>query len=194
MDVQYTRADDRLSDKQLQQIAGLIYDTDPYIYPAMYKDKQEAEAIIPRMIRKGDRMFRAENMFIALEGKAVIGVLLWKRGPLRWDPEIYEKCGGKAEHIGRVVREYFDLFAETPAATASLVRISVREDRRRRRIGTALADLFMREEAGPCELYVLINNTGAVGFFESQGFKPRETRPGFSLDYSAYPCYWMVRK
>lgn len=194
MSIQYRRADSRLTEKQLQAIGGLIYDSDQYIYPAMFKNRQEAETIIAKMIRAGDQMFRTENLFVALDGKEIVGVLLWKSGPMQWDEGIYKKCGGKAEHIVRVVQEYFNLFAETSLNTTSMVRISVREDRRRNGIGSNLMDLFIQEEAGPYELYVLINNEEAIRFFEANGFKPRETRPGFSLDYSAYPCYWMVRK
>jgi ribosomal protein S18 acetylase RimI-like enzyme len=194
MGIQCRRADKGLSDRQLQEIAGLIYDTDPYIYPAMFKDRKEAEIVLPRMIRSGDRIFRTEHMFIAVDEKEVIGVLLWKRGPVSWNTAVYEKCGGNGEHIARVVREYFNLFAETKDNTATMVRIGVREDMRRNHIGSLLMETFMQEEAGPYELYVLINNTEAVRFFEKDGFRIRETRPGFSLDYSAYPCYWMVRK
>ena len=194
MDIQCRRADRKLTEKQLQAIAGLIYDTDPHIYPAMFKDRQEAETVIPRMIRSGDQMFGTGNMFIAAAGKEIVGVLLWKRGPVQWDPAIYKKCGGNAEHIVRVVREYFNLFAETPANTASMVRISVREDLRGQQVGRRLMDTFLQEEPGPYELYVLINNTPAIRFFKESGFRIRETRPGFSLDYSAYPCYWMVRE
>ena len=194
MSIQYRRAGNRLTEKQLQSIAGLIYDTDQHIYPAMFKNKQEAETIIPQMIRAGDQMFRTENLFVAVDGAKIVGVLLWKRGPMQWNADIYKKCGGKAEHIARVVQEYFNLFAETAVNTASMVRISVREDRRRKKIGRGLMDLFFREEPGPYELYVLINNEESIRFFEENGFKIRETRPGFSLDYSAYPCYWMVRR
>ena len=186
------RADNSLSDRRLMELAGLIYDTDLYIYPAMFKDRHEAELIIPKMIRSGDQMFRIENLFVAVDEKGIAGVLLWKRGPVQWNSEIYQNCGGSAEHIDRVVQEYFHLFAETAVDTASMVRISVRADLQGKHIGRLLMNTFMQEEPGPYELYVLINNTNAVRFFEDMGFRIRETRPGFSLDYSAYPCYWMV--
>ena len=191
--IQCMRAGHSLSDRQLKVIAGLIYDSDPYIYPAMFAGRQEAEAVLSRMIRSGDQMFRPENMFIAASGKEIAGVLLWKRGPVEWNPAVYEKCGGNARHIERVVQEYFHLFAETPDHMASMVRISVRGDLQGNHIGSLLMDTFMKEEPGPYELYVLMNHADAIRFFMEKGFKIRETRPGFSLDYSAYPCYWMVR-
>ena len=76
MDIQCRRADRKLTEKQLQAIAGLIYDTDPHIYPAMFKDRQEAETVIPRMIRSEDLMFRTDNLFIAVDGNEIVGVLM----------------------------------------------------------------------------------------------------------------------
>ena len=193
-DTVFRRADKPLSDAQMKEIAALIYDTDLYIYPAMFTSRQEAETIIPKMIRAGDQMFRRENMFVAMKGIHVAGVLIWMRGPLRWNKKIYEKCGGRAEHIDRVVMEYFDLFAEARADMVSLVRISVKEELRGTGIGGALVDTFLEAEKGSCQLFVLADNREAVPFFQKKGFRVRETRPGFSLDYRALPCFWMTRE
>lgn len=179
---------------QLKEIAGLIYDTDQFIYPAMFSSRQEAEAVLPKMIRAGDQMFRSENFFVAMNGAHVVGVLVWMRGPLQWNKKIYEKCGGRAEHIDRVVMEYFSLFAEAPADMASMVRISVQKEKRGNRIGSLLMDTFMEAEKGPYQLFVLANNTEAIPFFQGKGYGIRETRPGFSLDYQVLPCYWMVKE
>jgi len=193
-DIQCQRADKPLSEEQLKEIAGLIYDSDPYIYPAMFASRQEAEAVIPKMIRAGDQMFRRENLFVALDGTKVAGVLLWMRGPLAWNRKVYEKSGGKSKYIGRVAMEYLDLFAETPPDTVSLIRVSVKKDLWGNGIGSLLMESFLEAENGPYQLFVLSNNMGAVQFFREKGFIIRETRPGFSLDYQALPCYWMVRK
>ena len=192
-DIAYRRADRRLSEGQLKEIAGLIYDSDPYIYPAMFASRAEAEAVLPKMIRAGDPMFGQENLFIAMEGTKVAGVLVWTRGPLFWSKKIYEKSGGASAHIDRVMAEYFSLFAETPPDTASLIRLSVRPDRQGQGIGSLLTDTFFEEEKGPYQLYALSGNTEAIPFFQGKGFRIRETRPGFSLDYRALPCYWMVK-
>ena len=192
-DIVYRRADRRLSDGQLKEIAGLIYDSDPYIYPAMFASREDAEAVLPKMIRAGDPMFGQENLFTAMEGRQVAGVLVWTRGPLFWNKKIYEKCGGASAHIDRVMAEYFSLFAETPPDTASLIRLSVRPDRQGQGIGSRLTDAFFEEEKGPYQLYALSGNTEAIPFFRDKGFSIRETRPGFSLDYRALPCYWMVK-
>ena len=46
-DVICRRADKHLTEGQLKDIAALIYDTDLYIYPAMFADRQEAETVLP---------------------------------------------------------------------------------------------------------------------------------------------------
>jgi len=188
------RADRSLSEEQMKEVAGLIYDSDPFIYPAMFASRQEAEAVIPKMFRAKDPMFRRENLFVALDGTKVAGILLWMRGPLAWNKKTYEKCGGKAKYIDRVVMEYFDLFSETPPDTASIIRVSVDAELRGNKIGSMLVDAFLEVEKGPYQLFVLANNMEATGFFRQKGFRIRETRPGFSLDYQALPCYWMVKE
>ncbi len=193
-DIIYRRAERPLSDAQLKETAGLIYDTDLFIYPAMFHSRQEAVNIIPKMIRAGDQMFKNENLFVAMDGAKVAGVLLWMRGPLQWDKKIYEKCGGKSEHIDRVVMEYFNLFAEAKANMTTMVRISVKKELQRKQIGSQLMDTFLAEEKGPYQLFVLSDNAGAISFFQGKGFRIRETRPGFSLDYQVPPCFWMIRE
>ena len=193
-DIQCCRADIPLSDAQLKEIANLIYDTDLHIYPAMFRTKQEAEVVIPKMIRAGDKMFRPENMFIAMKGTEIIGVLIWIRGPLQWDKRIFEKCGGRAEYINRLAIEYFSLFDEASTDMASMVRISVKKELHGKHIGSLLMDTFINAETGPYQLFVLANNEEALPFFQEKGFVIRETRPGFSLDNQPLPCFWMVKR
>ena len=63
---------------------------------------REAETVIPKMIRAGDPMFRRENLFVALDGTKVAGVLLWikeksvsrpgPKGPMRIRVCVYHGC------------------------------------------------------------------------------------------------------
>lgn len=187
------RADKPLSDAQLKEIAGLIYDSDLYIYPAMFKSRQQADIIIPKMFRAGDQMFRGDNIFVAMDGTKIAGVLIWMRGPLQWNKKIYEECGGRSEHIDRVVMEYFNLFEEAPSNMNTIVRISVKKELRGNHIGNLLMKTFMEAEQGPYQLFVLSDNAEAISFFQEKGFIIRETRPGFSLDYQVPPCFWMIK-
>ena len=193
MNIICRRADKPLSDVQLKEIAGLIYDSDPYIYPAMFESRRHAENIIPKMIRAGDQMFKCDNIYAAMDGTKIAGVLVWMRGPLQWNKKIYEKCGGRAKHIDRVVMEYFNLFEEAPSDMNTMVRISVKKELQGNHIGSLLMQTFMEAEQGPYQLFVLSNNAEAISFFQKKGFRIRETRPGFSLNYQVPPCFWMTK-
>ena len=193
MNIICRRADKPLSDVQLKEIAGLIYDSDPYIYPAMFESRRHAENIIPKMIRAGDQMFKCDNIYAAMDGTKIAGVLVWMRGPLQWNKKIYEKCGGRAKHIDRVVKEYFNLFEEAPSDMNTMVRISVKKELQGNHIGSLLMQTFMEAEQGPYQLFVLSNNAEAISFFQKKGFRIRETRPGFSLNYQVPPCFWMTK-
>jgi len=193
MNIICRRADKPLSDVQLKEIAGLIYDSDPYIYPAMFESRRHAENIIPKMIRAGDQMFKCDNIYAAMDGTKIAGVLVWMRGPLQWNKKIYEKCGGRAKHIDRVVKEYFNLFEEAPSDMNTMVRISVKKELQGNHIGSMLMQTFMEAEQGPYQLFVLSNNAEAISFFQKKGFRIRETRPGFSLNYQVPPCFWMTK-
>ena len=188
------RADEQLSESQLKEIADLIYDSDLYIYPAMFESRQQAETIIPRMICAGDQMFKRDNIYVAMDGIKIVGVLIWMRGPLQWNKKIYEKCGGRSEYIDRIIPEYFNLFEEAPSNMNTVVRISVKKERQRNRIGTLLMQTVMEAEQGPYQLFVLSDNAGAISFFQGNGFSIREIRPGFSLDYEVPPCFWMIKE
>lgn len=49
-----------------EKLAELIYETDPYIYPAMFQNKEDAIKILAATIKRGDdNLFKKENIFVA---------------------------------------------------------------------------------------------------------------------------------
>ena len=167
-----------LSPENLGEIAGLIYDTDPYIYPAMFSSREEAVDIIPRMIRSGDAMFNPDNLYIALSDGSVAGIILWHRGPLLWDEGIYLSCGGRSPYIEDVRRRYFSNYASIPPDTVSIINVCASVPGRG--IGGRLMDAFLREVPGPYELYVLADNAPAIRLYQKHGFQITDTCRGYS--------------
>ena len=178
---------------QLEAAAGLIWDTDPYIYPAMFSSRAEAVGIIPRMFLAGDAMFRPEHLFAAESGGEVIGIILWTRGPLKWTPEIYRRCGGSSPHIERVRRGYFDSYRDIAPDMISLINVCVKDGARGKGVGGAMLDRFIGEHDRPMELYVLADNDPAIRLYSSRGFGIVETLRGFSLEDPDPKCHRMVR-
>lgn len=181
------------TDEQLKDIAGLIYDTDPYIYPTMFESRENAQVVIPKMIKAGDSMFRPESLFLAMEKDEVIGLILWIKGALKWDRTIYDRSGGNSPYIDRVCQEYFASYSETPDNIISIINVCVKEKTRGKGIGSRMMDSFLESTQGPYELFVLANNPAAVKLYEKKGFRIVETRQGFSLESNELPCHRMIR-
>ena len=183
-----------LTGQQLEDIAELIYETDPYIYPAMFSSKEEAMNIIPKMIEAEDSMFNLENFFLAEKDNRIVALILWHRGPLKWSDNIYCACGGKSPYIKKVKTGYFDSYADIPHDMASIINVCVNRSMRNQHVGNILIDAFIKMISGPYELFVLEDNTSAIKLYENKGFVVTETLQGFTVDNLDLPCLKMEKQ
>ena len=179
---------------QLEEISGLIYDTDPYIYPAMFASREEAVRVIPKMIQADDVMFCRENLFVAESGGHIVGIILWHEGPMNWNSEIYKNCGGDSAYIDEVEKRYFAAYQDIPPSCVSLINICISRDVRGQGIGGKMMDAFFQVKQGPFELFVLADNPAAVKLYQAKGFQITQQQGGFSLDGIAPLCYRMVKE
>lgn len=192
------KADERLDAKNAKQIAKLIYETDPFIYPCMFNSKEDALLILPRLFYSGrDRMFTTKNCFVAEQNGIVIGLILWYLGPLRWDSlPIKEEAAHEnislQEHFSKVEHQYFESYMDVPDGTISLINICISDDYRNQGIGTCMLRAFLEQYSGmKMELYVLADNMVARKAYENNGFRVVSTHQGFSSDNRELPCLLM---
>ena len=210
---QQLEQDSSLSDKDYANIAALIYETDPHIYPALFTlaagpegsgSPETAGKVLPAVFEKGtDAMFRKENLFVYRISGRIAGLILWHRGGLDWDTE---SLVATAEELGAAlngacvesVRNAYvgDRYGtDAEDGTLYLINICVVEDMRRKGIGREMMEEFIAEHPkDKMELCVLADNTGAVALYEQMGFKkPEDAAPGFSLSESKPSVYVMTR-
>ena len=190
------RNDTPLGSDRLREIAELVYNTDPYIYPAMFASRDEALAMIPAMFAARDPMFSLENLYVAEDGGRILGLILWIKGPMAWDTRVYDACmavAGRApsEHIGLVVREYFSAYRNQARDVISLINVCAAIPGQG--IGSALLEAFLRDHPDPCELYVLADNAAAIRLYERAGFQVAERLTGFSVEQTKPDCLRMTR-
>lgn len=179
-----------LSSLQLSQIAELIYDTDPYIYPALFSSKDQAVCILSRLFCANDSMFCPENLFICLNEKRVIGIILWHQGPLFWNPEpLCSVCDElnimELPYLNQVKQSYFDSYANTPENTSAIINVCVAEPMRGKGIGQRMLEAFLAhpQQSALCHrLVVLTNNDRAVHLYKKFGFHIESKKEGFALE------------
>ena len=193
---------DILTEQQLLDIAGLIYDTDKYISEALFTSRGQAKRVLPLVFESGrDKMFRLGNIFCARYKNRIIGLILRKTGPLSWSAdtllEMAKRLGEELpETVKRAESEYFSEYAKTPAGSTAIINCCVNGNYRMRseiRLGTHLMNAFLEQHEEPLNLYVLRETTAAMRLYLHVGFKISDECNGFSIDNRNLPCYYMTR-
>jgi len=190
---------DILSNQQLSDISALIYDTDDYIYPAMMT-REQAKKILPLVLTsKQDNMFSLDNIFAAIAGERIIGVILHKRGSLNWNSTYLRMYAGflgeeLPETLDKVEKEYFSEY-DKPGDHTSIINVCVHSNWRMRdiRVGTHMMEMFAAKHPEQLELYVLQETLAAFRVYSRNGFVIDHLCNGFSVDDRDLPCAFMVR-
>ena len=182
-------------------LADLIYDTDPYIYPAMFGSRENAEKLLPLLFRAQDSMFRPENFFVAFQGERIIALLLWKEGRLSWTPQLLKDLSASSgiplsPYLDYVAREYVEGYgAEDKASLILLINLCVADGLRGRGTGRMLMERFIERHAdASMELCALAENKNAVRLYKSLGFEITERYVGFSVDQRRPDAIRMQRR
>lgn len=194
---------DILEEQQLVDIAGLIYDTDPYIYPPMFS-RDQAKRILPLLFAENeDKMFSLDNIFCAMAGDRIVGVILHKRGPLNWNSRELVKYAALMDEtlpdtLKIVEDKYFWEYDSTPDDATAILNCCVNSNYRMRndiRLGTRMMQAFAAQHPERLELYVLQETKTAMRLYLRAGFKTSEFHRcnGFSVDQRDLPCYFMYR-
>ena len=187
-----------LDEMDLLAIARLIYDTDPYIYPAMCS-AAEAEKIIPYLLSAGtDSMFCKQNLFVARLNNNVVGAILWHNGPLVWEQKAFiETCNSQSIPIAptfeQVAREYLSTY-DQPITDISIINVCVDTSVRGSGVGTEMLKAFIaRHKSKSMELVTLTENTIAIDLYKRSGFEILREEDGFSVENPKPRCYTMSR-
>lgn len=199
-----------LSKTQYADIARLIYETDPYIYPVMFGEGEEgvrcAIRILPAVFEAGkDAMFAKNNLFVLKEGERITGLILWCAGNLSWDTQSIlkiarQKGGGLNEENTELVRrEYVSSCYEDETRSdckmLSLINVCVLQEMRGTGAGTFLLNHFIKAHTeSPMELTVLSDNAVAIRLYQKFGFEMIREEEGFALIPKKPMCFTMQRK
>ena len=199
-----------ISKNQYKEISDLIFDTDPYIYPALFGSneagRKNAQIILPVLFEtEKDAMFSKENLFLLFSGVSVVGVLLWRKGAMTWTAEglidVAEMLDVELnkDNVMKVSHEYVDKrYSDldlSRESIISLVNVCVSKDVRGRGLGSRLLGYFIslhRNE--PMTLCVLADNPRAICLYKNNGFQIVNSYDGFSLDNEKPRAYEMERR
>ena len=194
---------DILSDEQLKTIATLIYETDPYIYPALFGYGEDgiynAQTILGRLLKQGnDKMFALDNIFAVFNGGDIAGIILWNKGDLQWNADVLLEAAKQIkvvldkESVAKVRNGYFFNYDKDSNAFISIINVCIKSEFRGRGYGSFLMRRFIDEHKNePMELCVLSNNRSAIKMYESCGFNISKQDIGFSVNDNPPLVFYM---
>lgn len=175
-------------DDNMEDIAGLIYDTDPYIYPFWFNDsKEEAiKALVPKIQEPGF-IYNYENCYVAfdLTTQRIVALVcaIDPTTDLNYDYSALRNVNDRYRFtIDNYIKILIDEVLEKKYMY--LVNVSVNVNYRSNKIGKRMLQYFIEQmhEAGFDEIGFdcLMHNLRAKNLYHSLGFK--EVSEGFGFD------------
>lgn len=202
-------ANDPLGPGQYNDVAELIYDTDPYIYPALFGDGPDgvknAARILPVVFESNrDAMFAKGNLFVLSDADEIVGLILWHKGSMKWDlQEILAAARREsillyAEDVKKVSKEYVDsqymARDENKNDTISVINVCVKRGLRGCGAATYMMNCFIADHMKEnMELTVLADNVHAIELYKKFGFAVVRESMGFSRNNQKPRCFIMER-
>lgn len=174
----------------MEEIASLIYDTDPYIYPFWFHDDKDAciEFLKDEMLKDGF-IFNYNNLYVAYDTTAekIIGVICGvdKSVNLEYDYKSLEKVDDNYKIvINEYIQPILNEVSEDDEETLYLPCACIDKNFRGKQIGTKLFGYFISQmqRAGfkKFKLDCLLHNLQAKNLYHSLGFKEMKLTTGFS--------------
>lgn len=180
----------------MEELARLIYNTDPYIYPFWFNNNEElAVKILKDLIKEKGFIYNYENMYIAYDKTTghIVGLVnaIDYTTDLEYD---YTNLINLSDSSKFIVEKYINELIKfvNDEHTMYVVNCCVDKNLRGKRIGTVLLGNFVKnmEKAGfeKIEFDCLLHNVRAKNLYHSLGFKEMYTGIGFNgTENPTYP-------
>lgn len=174
----------------MEEIARLIYDTDPYIYPFWFeKNENKCINFLKEEMLKPGFIFNYNNLYVAYDVtmNKIVGVIcaIDKSVNLEYDYESLEKIN---KYYKTTIKEYIqpilDEVAEYDDETIYIPNVCIDKNLRGKKIGTKLLGYFISqmEKSGfnKFALDCLLHNLPAKNLYHSLGFREMKLMDGFT--------------
>lgn len=199
-DIEFRRASENDS---FEEIAELIYYTDPYIYPFWFNnDVNEAKKMLSKLLNKPGFIFNYNNIYVAYDKTTshIIGILCALDYTINLDYD-YDNLKSINQNYCYTINHYIEEILKEVKSNNSMYisNICIKDCYRSKKIGSHLMGYFISqmEQAGydVFALDCLLHNLRAKNLYHSFGFKEMKEIIGFDgTDYSKIEVVSFLRK
>lgn len=181
------------------KIAELIYLTDPYLYPDLFGNLENAKILIPILMNDSKSTFYYQYLYVAKSDTNIVGVVSIVPDSVEWNfatiRMAYLDAGLTMNDAVFAVSKYFEDTFNRIGVRSSVCNICVDSNFRHCGVGSfILQKLIAKVGKNNMELSVLSDNIPAIKLYTKYGFvKVKE-----SYEYGGYNqpqvlCYSMIR-
>ena len=176
------------------QIAELIYETDSYIYPSAFTDKQHAISTLTEMI-KSQTIFNYNNCLVATINDQIVGLVVFVSKKTS-SSNNYDKWISHSKELSHMIKNYiYKVEKEQKDNTVELVCVCIKKQYRRQKIATKLINhLFLAHQQSNFQLYTLQNNFSAINLYKSLGFSISQEAKGYNSFRKRKPKVYFMTK
>ena len=177
----------RLSDgDDLGTVAELIYEADNFVFPYLFNgNKALAQQVLMSMMHL-DTVYKKENIYVALMGEQIVGVMVVPETPIKIDVATYalafESAGAMLdESFERVMREYY-FPLENEGKGYFIANLCVGEMWRGQGIAGMLLTHVMSMLDSKKDIYLecISTNSSAISIYHTYGFETLFEYAGFT--------------
>lgn len=177
----------------LNQVAKLIYLTDPYVYPNWFDNIDEGIRVIRQMIDL-PTLYNKENITVAATPDGFIaGIIVSKQSPFIEDITHIKKAFELANvTLDNRTDFVFDAYYSKMGAKEDgyyIANVAVDDNYRKRGIAVSMMNYILKNR-DDCTLECVIANSGSWRLYQRLGFKIAYEYPGVH----GIPCYKMYYK
>lgn len=185
----------------LFEAAGLIYKTDPFIYPSLLGSAQTAQRVLPDLIAQDRICFGLSHLFCAVSDGHVKGLICFSHNDFLWNTQLVLNSFEKnkipvPKYFCKAAENYFEKFSREAdlAGQTYLICVCVDDDLRNLGLGRKLLNTFFdRHPSEEFSLHVLADNAPAIHLYRALGFASFKEVTGFSPAPPAPKAYFMVK-
>lgn len=164
----------------LNEVSGLIYETDTEMYNFFFNRKENAVKIIKKLLKEGNNSLGHEHTYIITEDNRVLGLLVYSIGnetSRKEDYRAFFKVLNPWDALKFTIFDILDglILSDLRENDYYLACVAVNENFRGRGIGTFILEkakeLASEEGCARIVLDVDLENEGALRLYEKSGFK-----------------------
>ena len=183
----------RLTDN-LEQVAELIYKTDPYIYPSWFKNYDSWKDVLVDLIKTNGSVFNYKNIAVAISANNIVGILIYldESCDLTFDYDKYIKVN---RYFKYTINKYIIHLKDNLKQDIVYVpNVCVDEKYRNLKIATNLIKFIKNKYKNKSLLlHCLKKNVPALNLYNKAGFKVVKELKGFNLSYKIKPKIYEMK-